>query len=251
MSKKKKKKCKTSKNEKCHNKKSCSLYEVALQEFQEEFCSTEDEEVICGVQFETDVVLTKDHFCSDIDGGIIMGEGTTLDCNGHAISCDDSDGCFGGVGIDARAGVTIKNCIVTGPFSNGILVISTGDGAVTSIENVHVNGASITGIFIEGGAMLRDIASVNNGGPGITIQAEVDVEAVTLQNIFSCGNSETLSGISLVGSSVLNKVSFDGEIVSNAPGVRTCTGVISGCTFDETIAKDCVSTCADNYNIMD
>ena len=45
--------------------------------------------------------------------------------------------------------------------------------------------------------------------------------------------------------------SFDGEIVSNAPGVRTCTGVISGCTFDDTIAKDCVSTCVDNDNFMD
>jgi parallel beta-helix repeat protein len=87
----------------------------------------------CGDTISEDTLLTFDIGSSSEpcpgDGLIIAADGITLDCRGHAIH---GGGSGGGVIIDSRSGVTIKNCFVTG-FMNGF--DATNCSGLTLINN--------------------------------------------------------------------------------------------------------------------
>jgi parallel beta-helix repeat protein len=80
-----------------------------------------------------DTTLAKDHF-----GNIfIASDGVSLDCKGHTVS---GDGSGSGIDLISRAGVTLKNCQVTG-FGVGIkLVASSGNTLTKNTANGNTRG---------------------------------------------------------------------------------------------------------------
>ena len=164
-----------------------SFFDNSIEEYLADHCGID----ICNVHFEEEgstVTLTKDYECAS-GSGPTMYAGSTLDCQGHTIACTSEDGgCSSGIAAGIAIvgdGVTIKNCIVEGPFKAGV---GSWDGyGEATIHNVKVSNAADYGILIGGDSTLKNVIAVDNGKVGVFIDGET---ANKFENVFACNNDE-------------------------------------------------------------
>ena len=115
--------------------------------------------------FYQDVKLNQDIVCDKVLGGPRMGQGTTLDCNGHSITGFIAPG--GGEFTYSNGvtligdGVTIKNCIISN-FDTGIKHDYIYNDNV--VHNVIVKNNDFYGIAAWGNRLtLKKVIATKNG----------------------------------------------------------------------------------------
>jgi parallel beta-helix repeat protein len=126
------------------------------------------------------LTLTEDH-----QGAIVIaGDDLTLDCAGHAVS---GPGEFG-IRLEARTGVTVRNCDVSG-FQHGVAVLSSTGSTITGNRS-HNN--LDTGFVLDHGSgnTLTGNNAETNGGNGFQL---VSVSNTTLDHNTASHNGGTAS----------------------------------------------------------
>ena len=99
-----------------------------VRQWKEDNCQPEIDLCNGGIIATDDIKFDRDYICSDTTStitGVTMMTGTTLDCNGHAISCDGCNYKVGAINVYGDD-ATIKNCNIKGHFKHGISSFVTG-----------------------------------------------------------------------------------------------------------------------------
>lgn len=100
----------------------------------------------------TSTVLSENH-AGNI---VVVADGVTLDCAGHAVA---GDGLEIGILLDARTGVTVKNCHVTG-FGRAFL-LSGGSGNTLLDNTANMNDFGFHLAFSSGNTVIGNTAANN------------------------------------------------------------------------------------------
>ncbi|MBU1976025.1 MAG: right-handed parallel beta-helix repeat-containing protein [Nanoarchaeota archaeon] len=226
-------------------------------------CGTPEKPVCeCGDKLYVDHVMTRDITCGDDKsfGIYIVGNGATLDCNGHTIrfTGTDDDTYFG---IKASAiGITIKNCIVENFASDGIYMhMPYNSKAINNIlrgnenglrigdttENVEVRGNVFENnefglkVFGNNGRYkhfnITNNTAINNTCSGMYLITKEDIRVEQNEiryNGFACeDNSAQEGGIYING--YFNHI-LDNNIIDN-DGIGLYAGVFNTSILDNTI----------------
>ncbi len=109
----------------------------------------------------TDTKLKEDH----VGAITFVADSVTLNCNGHQVS---APGEFQTILIQERAGITVKNCDITGAVF-GVYVIRSTDVVIK--DNIAF-GNEGTGMFFTSsdGLMIKNNVATNNGIAGMDVQ---------------------------------------------------------------------------------
>jgi parallel beta-helix repeat protein len=128
----------------------------------------------------SDTTLTEDH-----EGNIVVdADGVTLDCAGHTVT---STGAEQAIHVDAHSDVTIRNCLVTNPYGNGIAVTGYAERTLV-VANTAYDSAN-AGIAADQAVdtrIIRNTAS-DNAGNGIQV---IDATGVLLNGNSVSGNED-------------------------------------------------------------
>ena len=140
------------------------------------------------------VVTVPSHLdpsCTYTRGFDITASGAVLDCRGARIELPSTESGGQGILIETPAavaltGVTVRNCIVDGPFTNSMRIRRAGfkdlaEGAeyenATSdilVESSHFYDSRGSGVFVDGfvtGVTLRDVEISGSGSVGVYLEA--------------------------------------------------------------------------------
>jgi parallel beta-helix repeat protein len=128
----------------------------------------------CGATVAGSVTLKADLNCPT-GHGLVLGNGATLDCDGHHITGNEQPGQYG-IYVREVSGATVRNCIVEG-FEIGIRLRGATDATVedsVSQDNTRyglelTNGS--TGALIQGNEITQ------NGDEGIHVSGPPDRDA--------------------------------------------------------------------------
>jgi len=157
------------------------------------------------LEIATDTTLHEDH----IGPLTFVADSVTLNCAGHQVS---APGEFQAILVQQRAGVTVKNCRITGA-SFGLYVV--GSREIMIKDNVAF-GNEGTGMFLTSSDRLtiKDNLSTNNGIAGI------DAQFLTHSTV----NHNTATANGFFG--FLFLVDTDNEVAHNFAAGNTAYGFI-------------------------
>ena len=187
----------------------------------------------CGSDITSDTTLSGDiGSCSDI-GLRISNNNITLDCAGHTISGNNTP-FSAGIVSSGFAGVTIKNCSVTGFFqgiyidfgSNVNLTDNTLNGNTVGIFVQRTPGSTITGNIADGNS--QDGVFMGTGASGDTLTGN------TANNnaFYGFEDATTGSGTSGTGNTYSSDM-CNGNAVGNSQPGGLCGLSTYSTTFDQ------------------
>lgn len=122
----------------------------------------------------------------------IKADNVTLDLNGFNITGPNvcplpgagkcANGSGNGVYALDRAGITVKNGMITGMGNSGVFFPGGGNSVGNAVRNVTASHNGIHGIFVASGSAISDSLATRNGDAGISCGNSLVTRNVSISN---------------------------------------------------------------------